>query len=263
MLKGTQQQSQFKILVVGDACIDIYYFGTCDRLSPEAPVPVFERKNTITKPGMCLNVSSNLASIGCEVRIERNLEKIKKIRMIDQRSGQHILRVDEEPKITSVDLRLFTKKILSNFDAMIISDYNKGFIKKGDILDIIEPARRLGIPIFVDSKKTDLSSFEECFIKINNKEYQNITKLPNNCELIVTQGSKGCTWRNHTFPTKSVEVHDVCGAGDVFLSSLVVRWLETKDMKKSIKTANACASLSVTKFGTYILTRKEYEDLRI
>jgi len=210
---------------------------------------------------MCLNVKANLESMGCEVRAERNLEKIKKIRIVDQRSGQQILRVDEEPGITRINTGLFTKKLLSHFDAMIISDYNKGFIKKGDILDIIEPARLLGIPIFVDSKKIDLSNFEECIIKINEKEHQEITKLPKKYELIVTKGSSGCIWKNSTYPTKKVEVHDVCGAGDVFLSSLVVRWLETKDMKRAIMTANACATLSVTKFGTYVLTRREYEDL--
>lgn len=261
MLKDTQQQRRYKVLLIGDACLDIYYFGTCDRISPEAPVPIFKRNLIETRPGMCLNVKENLTSLGCIVDADRNVEKIKKIRFVDQRSGQHILRVDEEPRLKNVDIRKYTCSFLKDYDAVVISDYNKGFIRDGDVLDIIEPARRLGIPIFVDSKKKNLSNFKDCFIKINDKEYKDVEKLPANCELIVTHGSKGCLWDGQMFPTSKVEVHDVCGAGDVFLSTLAVRWLETKDMKKSINTANACASLSVTKFGTYALSREEYENL--
>ena len=262
MSTGTQQQNQYRILLIGDACLDIYYFGTCDRLSPEAPVPIFKRKTIENRPGMCLNVKENLTSLGCNVEVDRNTEKIKKIRFIDQRSNQQILRVDEEPKINNIDIRKYSCSFLKDFDAVVISDYDKGYILDGDVIDILEPARRLGIPVFVDSKKKNLSNFKECFIKINDVEYKSLKSLPRNCELIVTHGSLGCSWNGEMFPTSKVEVHDVCGAGDVFLSAFVVRWLETKDIKKSIKTANACASFSVTKFGTYTLNRLEYENLR-
>ena len=261
MSVGIQQQNRYKILLIGDACLDIYYFGTCDRLSPEAPVPIFKRKSIETRPGMCLNVKENLFSLGCDVEVDRNTEKIKKIRFIDQRSHQQILRVDEEPKIKNIDIRKYTCDFLRDFDAVVISDYNKGYILDGDIIDILEPARRLGLPVFVDSKKNNLSNFKDCFIKINDKEYKDLKMLPSKCELIVTYGSEGCMWRNKMFPTSKVEVHDVCGAGDVFLSTLVVRWLETRDMTRAIKTANACASFSVTKFGTCSLKRSEYENL--
>lgn len=263
MLKDTQQQTPYRILLIGDACLDIYYFGTCDRLSPEAPVPIFKRNSIETRPGMCLNVKENLVSLGCHVEVDRNIEKIKKIRFIDQKSSQQILRVDEEPNIKNIDVRKYSCSFLKSFDAIVISDYDKGYIRDGDVIDILEPARRLGLPIFVDSKKKNLSNFKDCFVKINDKEYKELEKSPSNCELIVTYGSKGCTWKDQVFHTSNVEVHDVCGAGDVFLSAFVVRWLETKDMIKSIKTANACASFSVTKFGTYSLSRKNYENLRI
>ena len=75
MLRDTQQQKQFRILVVGDACLDVYYFGTCDRLSPEAPVPVFKRKKIKTVQGMCLNVAANLKAFGHIVKVDRNPEK--------------------------------------------------------------------------------------------------------------------------------------------------------------------------------------------
>ena len=256
----TQQQKKYKILVIGDACLDIYYFGTCDRLSPEAPVPVYERKSVETRKGMCLNVAANLRSMGHEVHVDKNKEIIKKIRIVDERSGQHILRVDEEPEITPVDIRKYSSKRsdLSFYDAMVISDYNKGYIPQGLVTDLIENARKIDIPIFVDSKKKDLSNFEGCIIKINEKEHENIVGLPLKHELIVTLGSKGCAWRGRTFPTRKVDVHDVCGAGDVFMSGLVHMYLTTnKDMSTSIRFANKCAAESVSKFGTCVIKLSE------
>jgi len=258
MLRDTQQQKQFRILVVGDACLDVYYFGTCDRLSPEAPVPVFKRKKIKTVQGMCLNVAANLKAFGHIVKVDRNTEKIRKIRMVDMRSGQHVLRVDEEPKVKSVDIRNYTRESILAFDAIVISDYDKGYIRQSDILDVIEPARFRDIPIFVDSKKKDLSSFEDCIIKINQKEKSQLIKLPQKYELIVTLGTKGCSWRNTMFAARKVDVHDVCGAGDVFLSALVHTYLTTNgDMEESIRFANKCASISVGKFGTWVIDPKD------
>ena len=74
----TRQQKSFRILVVGDACLDEYHFGSCDRLSPEAPVPVFKREKYESKQGMCLNVAANLKSLGNTVRVDRNKEIDKK-----------------------------------------------------------------------------------------------------------------------------------------------------------------------------------------
>jgi D-beta-D-heptose 7-phosphate kinase/D-beta-D-heptose 1-phosphate adenosyltransferase len=53
---NTQQPRQFKILLIGDDCVDVYQFGTVDRISPEAPVPVFECTHEERKPGMAGNV---------------------------------------------------------------------------------------------------------------------------------------------------------------------------------------------------------------
>ena len=66
-LATTQQQRQFKILLVGDNCKDIYQYGTIDRLSPEAPVPVFVPTYKEEREGMAGNVSKNLEALGCKV----------------------------------------------------------------------------------------------------------------------------------------------------------------------------------------------------
>ena len=47
----TQQQISLKTLLIGDSCLDYYHFGTCERLSPEAPVPVLKQHKVVLKEG--------------------------------------------------------------------------------------------------------------------------------------------------------------------------------------------------------------------
>jgi len=60
----TQQLKSFKILLIGDNCLDVYRYGSVDRISPEAPVPVFKFSHEETKPGMAGNVARNLEALG-------------------------------------------------------------------------------------------------------------------------------------------------------------------------------------------------------
>ena len=80
---------------------------------------------------------------------------------------------------------------------------------------------------------------------------------------MVTLGGLGARWAEQIFKTEKVDVYDVCGAGDVFLSALVYGYLRYRDMPEAIILANKCASLSVTKMGTYVLTKEDINDLCI
>ena len=91
-----QLQKQLKILLIGDSCTDEYVYGTCERLNPEAPVPILRFNRKETTRGMAWNVRENLMSFGIEVFILTNKESIIKTRYIDEKSNQHILRVDDE-----------------------------------------------------------------------------------------------------------------------------------------------------------------------
>ena len=68
-------------------------------------------------------------------------------------------------------------------------------------------------------------------------------------------------YKGDIYSTQQVEVFDVCGAGDVFMASMIYMYLQYGDMVKAIKFANKCAALSVTKFGTYVLTEEDVSDL--
>lgn len=249
-----------KILVIGDSCKDVYHYGECNRLSPEAPVPVFKETKQVLKSGMSLNVVENLMAFGHNVVHITNTEKITKHRFVDKRFKQHLLRVDrgEDSEIQKIDLKQIEKHI--DVEAVVISDYNKGFLNAVDCKKICTFFKSLNIPIFVDSKKKELDCFFNCWLKINEKEYNNAKSLPNNSDILITLGARGVIYRNKIYPTDSVEVFDVCGAGDVFLSAFVNFYLNGKKIQNSIMLANKLATLSVTKFGTYVLTKQDIKN---
>jgi len=257
----TPQQEHYNVVLIGDCCSDIYHYGTCDRLSPEAPVPVLRETRRVVQPGMSWNVRLNMESLGSFVLHYTNTEKINKHRFIDSRYNQHLIRWDEgeyqKIQQIKVDILYATQKP----DVVVISDYNKGFLPPNACKQIISYYRDLdpNIPIFVDTKKTDLSCFEGVFIKINEKEHESIEVFPMNSDFIVTLGERGTLYNGNIYPTNAVEVFDVCGAGDVFLSTLAHTYMKNRNMHEAIKSANKMASISVSRMGTYVLTKEDIE----
>jgi len=240
-------------LLIGDSCVDEYYIGTCDRLSPEAPVPVIKIVDHYKLSGMAANVHLNLKNLNIDTDFITNNEQIIKTRYIDKRSGQHLLRVDNEPKIIPWSGR--TTFPLDTYDAVVISDYNKGFLTYEHIENIVKSAK---CPVFIDTKKTDVQRFQGAWVKINKLES---TLLTSECTgLIVTLGSKGAKLWDKYYPTKEVEVMDVCGCGDTFLSALTAQYLFTKDIEKSIMFANVAAGITVQHRGNYA---PSYDEIRI
>ena len=260
----TQQLKSLKILIIGDSCTDMYNYGTCDRISPEAPVPVLRTTFREEKPGMALNVQKNLQALGHETMIITNTEKIVKERFVDQKTMQHLLRVDsgEEARLTPMNKVLIdtVRKSGFDYDCVVISDYDKGFICEKNCKDIIDSLRKENVVIFVDSKKTDLSCYEDCILKLNELEYSRVEKMPCNTEMIVTLGSQGASWRDQIFPTDPVNVFDVCGAGDTFMSAFVTAYMSTFSFPDSIDFANKCAGLSVKKFGNYVVSLEDLNE---
>ena len=245
----TQQQKQFKILLVGDDCKDIYQYGTIDRLSPEAPVPVFVPTYTETRNGMAGNVANNLEALGCHVNYLHG-ETSTKTRIIDARSKQQIVRIDNDIKSAPI---IFETDIPNVYDAVVVSDYNKGTVS----YELIEELIALSIPIFIDTKKTDLERMQGAWVKINDLEYSKITS---ECSgLIVTHGASGASAMHHdiTCPAPNVEVSDVTGAGDTFLAAFAYQYINTKNLLESIQFAVAASAVTVQHLGVYAPTLEE------
>lgn len=258
---NTHQQKKFKVLLIGDSCIDEYYYGTCDRLNPEAPVPVLKITKWSQGFGMAANVKANLESFDLDVDFMTGGKKSIKRRYIDERSKQHIVRVDED-KISSPFNPNFSSLNLNQYNAIIISDYNKGFVTYENVTRLRTEYRG---PIFIDSKKQDLEKFNGCFVKINETEYKNRLSNPDN--LIVTMGEKGAAHytKNPTceklFTTTPVNVVDVCGAGDTFLAALTYYYLKTESIESAIIYANKCSAITVKHRGVYSLTSEDIETI--
>lgn len=238
-----------KILVIGDSCTDVFVYGYCKRLCPEGPVPIFEPSRTITNMGMSGNVVANLKSLGAsKVELITNKEQITKTRYVEEKANHLIIRIDSNDKISnSFDIKRIAFK---DYDAVIVSDYDKGFLTLND-LKLISQSHPL---TFIDTKKPICSEMSNyTFIKINEVEWDNCKgEVYENWEnkLIVTMSERGAMYNGITYPVNNdVEVRDLSGAGDTFMASLVISYLKTNDIEESIKYANICAEKVVQKKG--------------
>jgi len=227
-------------LLLGDDCTDIYKYGSVDRISPEAPVPVFIPKYDIVKDGMAGNVRKNLEALGCQVNYLFGKTSTK-TRLIDTRSKQQIVRIDND--------------IISD---PITIDSELPTVYEGTVsYELIEELRKeFSGPIFVDTKKTDLARLEGCFIKINELENSRATSFPT-AGLIVTYGDRGVVYDEFAFGARNVEVADVCGAGDTFLAAVCYQYLNTVNMHLAISFAINASAVTVQHLGNYAPTLEE------
>jgi bifunctional ADP-heptose synthase (sugar kinase/adenylyltransferase) len=242
-----------KILVIGDSCTDIFRYGEVNRLAPEAPVPIIKPEKETSCPGMAGNVVENLKALGAKVNFITNEKEIKKIRYICSKYNHLLLRVDENDKCERVKLNSeYSQTLSSTFNAVVISDYNKGFL---DIEDIKYISTNFNCPIFLDTKK-ELGKW--ClhidYIKINSQEFNNSKFQINNSKplynkIIVTRGKHGCNYQGVNYPTTEVPVKDVSGAGDTFLAGLVVEYIKTNNIQSSINFAQECTTKVVQQAG--------------
>jgi D-beta-D-heptose 7-phosphate kinase/D-beta-D-heptose 1-phosphate adenosyltransferase len=198
---------------------------------------------------MAGNVFKNLEALGCDVNYLFG-ETSTKTRLIDSRSRQQIVRIDDD--IISAPM-VFETEIPQVYDAVVVSDYNKGTVS----YELIEELIALSIPIFIDTKKTDLERFQGAWVKINELEY---SKIKSECTgLIVTRGAKGASVIHYDIecPAPSVEVSDVTGAGDTFLAALTVEYLKTKDIAQAVKFAVDASAVTVQHLGVYAPTLRD------
>lgn len=201
-----------KILVIGDAMLDIYHFGKVDRISPEAPVPVFlETGKRKYVPGGAANVAVNIAAIGVSVDLcavvgtDEAASKLKSlltgqnvdIHMICESKGrqttnklrymgpnnQQILRADEEDtsEMPFEEIADILDKITSQIEQyglFLISDYQKGFLTDEITQAFIRMANEHRIPILVDVKGSCISKYKNAtLLKPNRKELSDLTGM--------------------------------------------------------------------------------------
>jgi bifunctional ADP-heptose synthase (sugar kinase/adenylyltransferase) len=249
---NTRQPKSFKVLLIGDSCTDKYVYGEVRRLNPEAPVPILNHNRVEIRQGMARNVYNNLKSFGIEVYMLTNSERIIKTRYIDEKTNQQILRVDEE--VLCKPMKYQIPK--DNYDAIVISDYDKGFITSEILFNVVYSSKS---PVFIDTKKIVFPEYN-CYVKINDIEYDKLNKKYDN--LIVTHGAKGAEYDGVLYPGEQVNVYDVVGAGDTFLSALTFGYLKYGSIQTAIPFANRASAIAVSNPGTYVLTEEDVKNLR-
>lgn len=240
-----------KILVIGDSCEDIFRYGKVDRLAPEAPIPIIVPEKETTSPGMAGNVVRNIKALGHHTQFITNLSQIKKIRYVCSKYNHLLLRVDENDRCEQISHNVLENVKWEEYNAVVISDYCKGFLNEDDIEYI-----SLQHPLtFLDSKKILGDwAYNITFIKINYHEYKRnksiLEKEPIlQNKILVTRGKYGCDYQGQNYPTKEVPVKDVSGAGDTFLAGLVIEYIKSKNIKLAINFAQECTTIVVQKLG--------------
>lgn len=243
-----------KFLVIGETCSDRFYYGEAERLCPEAPVPVFVPEYSENNLGMAHNVYKNMlcidkelhkgTPIGNNIQLLTNEPEGHKTRYIDKQSNQMFLRVDTDSYPYCYNL----PDNIEQYDAVVVSDYNKGFIQSSILKQIGERAKLS----FLDTKKKCNRDWANLFsfIKINEKEY-NENGWKYMCDnLIVTRASKGCSYKDKEYPIeKPSDIRDVSGAGDTFLAAFSLSYTLTQNIETSILLAQNCCQKVIKKKG--------------
>ena len=191
LLERCLQARRPTVLVVGDVMCDVYLWGTVQRISTEAPVPIFESTAQHQVLGGAANVAANLRALGCEVRLlgivgadaagrcvrellhrqgiddttvleDPSRPTTEKTRLVAQQ--QHVLRLDREsrapltPALVKRALQHSTT-LLADVDGLVCSDYHKGVCTPGLLEPLFAMARAAGKPIIVDPKVRDFSCY--------------------------------------------------------------------------------------------------------
>ncbi len=193
--KFVQQLSKLRILVIGDVMIDEYLWGTMDRISPEAPVPIVTLHHKEQRPGGAANVALNLLSLGIKTDLAAVVGRDSNGRLLKQllhkqhisntifiedkqrqttcktrvlARNQHVLRIDDEVtyELPSALQKQFIKKVCTYLvqqrpDAVIFEDYDKGLLNETIITAIIQKAEALRIITGVDPKNKNFTFYRQ------------------------------------------------------------------------------------------------------
>ncbi|HEY8402250.1 MAG TPA: bifunctional ADP-heptose synthase [Cytophagaceae bacterium] len=267
--------NSLKVLIIGDVMIDSYLWGKVERISPEAPVPIVNVQKRDFRLGGAANVALNVQSLGatpllCSVigndldgnnflsllannnlspeGIIRSENRITTIKHRVISGSHHMLRVDQEidHEINAEEQQLLIKKahsLIPQCDVVIFEDYDKGVLNEAVISEIIDFARKAGVPTVVDPKKRNFLHYKKASLfKPNKKELREGLKIESSLNeiselescikvlqshlatdcVLITLSEKGIYITNekekYHIPAHVREISDVSGAGDTVIS---------------------------------------------
>ena len=244
-----------KVLVIGESCTDIFIYGTSERKSPEGNGPVFIPTYEKYGVGMAANTTNNLSAMGIDVDMFSDNGNIIKTRYVNEDTNELYLRVDENDSVNRININDLPD--LTQYSAIIISDYCKGFLTEEDI-NTISSMHNL---VIADTKKklgdwcTNLK-----FIKVNRTEWEVSKDVIRDNEwlfdkIICTLDKTGTAYKHTTYPVIPIENADVSGAGDTFVAGFTAKYLDSNDVGESIKWGNYCAGEVVKEKGVSVFKK--------
>src|SRR5204863_509900 len=272
-----------KVVVVGDAMLDVYLVGEVDRVSPEAPVPVVTVHASRHGLGGAANVAANVAALGADCRlvavvgedqrgqsVRGELDDLKlnssylitdaarpttsKTRVVAR--GQQMLRIDEEiedPVSAKVmeQLGRALERALEDADALLIEDYNKGTLVPQVIERGMAIAKRRSLPVVVDPKFKNFFAYRGATVfKPNRRELE--LALGGEGMMLVTKDQEITR-----IPTMAREVFDVSGAGDTVTAWVGTALAAGASVREAAHIANFAAGIEVGKAGVATVSPAE------
>ncbi|MDT5121091.1 MAG: D-glycero-beta-D-manno-heptose-7-phosphate kinase [Acidobacteriota bacterium] len=308
-----RRASERSIVVYGDVMLDEFVWGEVTRISPEAPVPVVDVRRESAHLGGAANVLANVIALGARASVvgvigsdsagERLRAELKetgasgdtlivdesrpttlKTRIIAH--SQLVVRADRErrtPVETETEERIIKvlKGALTEADAFVVSDYDKGAVTVGVLAEILPAAYERGIPVLIDPKIRNFDAYRPAtLVTPNHHEALRLTNIEEHtdealkraahllrarldCEsVLITRGERGMMLlESHHEPvyveTVAREVYDVTGAGDTVIATLAVALAARASMLEAAMLANHAAGIVVGKVGTATASAEE------
>ena len=251
-----------KVLVLGDVIIDKYIYGTSERLSPEAPVPIVKHLHEVETLGGAGLVYENLKSLGVDATLfETEQPSSIKTRVICD--GHYVTRIDDDKHADSTSvLETIELHDFSEYEYVILSDYNKGVLDES--LEIIKHINKFNCKIIVDPKEHASHYKDAWLVKPNNSEFTKFGFSDWQGNIITTNAGGNVTAIidniKYDIPVESVEVSDVTGAGDCFLAAFVFGLTKQYNHKHCLELAVKGSREAVKHVGTHTLTVSDLEE---
>ncbi len=315
ILNKIKQIGHPTILVVGDVMLDRYIWGDVSIISPEAPVPIVSVFKEESRPGGAGCVIAALNALGAQTHLcgsigddpegdelrhhlhgmvtggavpSRRITTVKTriLGMHNNHSLQHMVRIDRERKsepeqyeLNLVDGYLKQVQRTKHLDAIIVADYNKGFITPFIMKKITQTANTINIPLIIDPhRSTDYKKYwHATCIKLNRREAQtatgititsdtiksvgfNILKKFKTKMAIITLDKDGAyliSKYGKYFPTIQKDMCDISGAGDIVLAIIGIGMALKWHIYDIITIANAAAQAKISKLGAVPVSKNE------
>lgn len=256
-----------KVLVLGDQITDVYRHFMATRICPEGPVPVLtktqEKYATSGGAGLVVAQLTELFGDNRVVTFIPGSHSEKERIFADDRL---MLRIDSDSEYPIVPAYIFDHK-LDGYDAIIVSDYDKGAFIEPTAQYLMLKAAETKTPVFVDAKK-NWHWYRGSFAMFPNDRESSAGINAYARHVIHKLGPEGCNVDGVHIPTKNHAVRDVTGAGDCFLAAFVYEYLmsndnpeaETQLLHSCARFANKVAGTSVEYVGTHVVTQKELDE---